>query len=53
MIKLIVIHSITGMITVLTNSIVIDIIFIAITFIIVMKLLIIFRHFCFDKVEEN
>jgi hypothetical protein len=56
MIKLIVAHSILATITVLTNSVVIDMIFMSVTFVIVVKLLMTFRHLCLEKrveVEED
>ena len=53
MIKLIVLHSSFAVIVIHTSSIIIDMIFMFITFIIVLKLLLFARHFCFDFVREN
>jgi hypothetical protein len=49
MIKYILLHSSFAMLTVLTNVVVIDMIFMSITIIIVIKLLVFAKHLCFEK----
>ena len=54
MTKLIIAHSTLATLTVLINNVFLDITFGIVTFIIMSRLLIVFRHLCLDKaVEEN
>lgn len=52
-IALIIIHSLSAIITILTNSIIIDMAFMLLTLVLVVKLLKLVKHFCFDAVKEN
>ena len=50
---LIILHSLLAIITILTNTIIFDMIFMSFTFIVIVKLLCLARYFLFDFVREK
>ena len=52
-IALIIIHSLLAILTIITNTIIIDMLFMAFTFILLVKLLSLAKHFCLDYVKDN